>query len=339
MLVVAVAWCLVPTTTVRAQWGLAGQDADARFDPEAMGNAADQVATNTPSLELDLGYLAWWPRDPKLATPVAVGATSSQVLIGPDSIKYDSPFSGGSVMARFWHDNTQTGSLEVGGFILARRTSTAYALTGPQTSTVNLFLGGTLAPIAGPGAPGGIIASASSFLWGAESNLVVNTLSPVDLLFGFRYFDLTEDLNVSAGRATGQSTDHYYTRNQFYGGQLGVRAATRYGGWNFGVQGKLGLGDNHETIHIAEKVLSAGDIVATQDKFALLVDAEARVGFDVASGVQLFVAYNFLYLNRVVRPGDQLPTSPVRAGGGISAPFQQSFFLVNGLTAGVELRY
>jgi hypothetical protein len=330
----ACAGCLMATTSAQAQWGLQGQDADPRYDSNVAGDAAAEACMCMPGVDITAGYLSWWLRSPNLTTSLAAGAGGN---IGPDSFDYNTPFSGAEVRARFWLDNTQTGSFEVGGFILAERSDTAFAIGAAGT--------------------GGTIASAASFLWGADANLIVNTLSPVDLIGGFRYLDLKEDLNITTAAAAGGGTfDHFYARNEFYGGQIGARACYRRGLFTFTVQGLLGLGDNHESILVAGTTTAAGAGGAitpggtfataansgafTRDEFSVLVDAGGRIGFDITGGVQVYVGYNFLYLSDAVRPFNQVtPPAAAVAGAAPSVPFNSSYFWAQGLSVGLNVRY
>lgn len=315
----ACAGSLAATTSVQAQWGLNGQNADPRCDPCVCGDAAAESKLCMPGIDIWGGYLAWWLRSPN--GPTAIGG------LGADPFDYNSPFSGGELRARFWLDNTETGSVEVGGFILGQRSDSA------------------LAPAA---AGGGTLASADSFLWGADADLVVNTLSPVDLIAGFRYLDLKEDLNITTGAAAGGGTfDHFYGRNEFYGGQLGARACYRWSVFTFQIEGLLGLGDNHESLLVAGTTTTAagaitgGGTFATaanigslnRDEFSVLVDTEGKIGIDIANGVQAYVGYTFLYLSNAVRPFNQVTT----AAGPV--PFASSYFWAQGLSVGLNVRY
>src|SRR5262249_54999654 len=156
--------------------------------------------------------------------------------------------SGAEIRARFWEDNTQTGSFEIGGFILGRHTTTTFALASPAQPVIVVPNGG---PAIGlfPTLPGGMITSASSFLWGADANVLINTLSPVDLIFGGRYLDLQEDLDITVQNTVAgsgiinQNISQFHARNQFYGGQVGVRACFRYGIVTLGAEGMLAIGN------------------------------------------------------------------------------------------------
>jgi hypothetical protein len=347
--------CLTQTMAARAQWGLAGLEADPHHDPN-IGNAAAQICEGVPQIDFSAGYLFWWFRDPKLAVPIAAGsAAGTPELIGTDTITYDEPFSGAEIRARMWQDNTQTGSIEVGGFIFGRRTSTASAFASASQPTVLVPNGPAIALF--PTLPGGMIASASSFLWGADANLLVNTMSPVDLIFGARYLDLQEDLDITiqntvAGSGiNNQNISEFHARNQFYGGQVGVRACFRYGLFTFGAEGMLAIGNNHESILVSGTtttglVTTPGATFAnagnsgrfTRDQFALLPVADVRVGVDIGAGAQIFVAYNFLYLNKALRPGNQVSTQFTN-GQSAPIPLNETFFWAHGGTVGLELRY
>ncbi|OAI46945.1 hypothetical protein AYO44_01845 [Planctomycetaceae bacterium SCGC AG-212-F19] len=333
MLVVAAAWCLVQTTTARAQWGLAGQDADPRYDPDVAGNAAAEVCANTPSIEICADYLLWWLRDPHLSMPITVpGALGIQgPVVGQDALSY-APFSGARVAARMWHDNTQTGSLEIAGLIVADRSTTDLTTVGGST----------------------LLVSSTSRLWGGEANLIVDTLCGVELIGGFRYLDLSEhvDLTSNSVGSTAQAISRFATRNQFYGGQIGAQAGYTWGVLTFGVRGKIAFGNLHQSVAVngftlntisgvirpgAGVLTGAANIGRTKsDQFSVLPEGEARVGWMVASGVTLYVGYDFLFLSDAVRPGDQI-------AGNINfpaaVPFNTTSFWAQGLNVGLELRY
>ena len=143
---------------------------------------------------------------------------------------------------------------------------------------------------------------------------------------------MKEDLNITTAAAAGGSTfDHFYARNEFYGGQVGVRACYRWSLFTFTIEGLLGLGDNHESILVAGATTAAGGAITpggtfataanigsyTRDEFSILVDTEGRIGIDITAGVQAYVGYNFLYLSEAVRPFNQVtPPAAAVAGAG-----------------------
>ena len=102
-----------------------------------------------------------------------------------------------------------------------------------------------------------------------EENLIFNLFRThhlvIDLLGGFRYLGLREDLRIEGITAPleGQevffggdsfgppavttTVDRFRTRNDFYGGQLGARTRVQWGGGAFvDLTGKLALGGTHE---------------------------------------------------------------------------------------------
>jgi hypothetical protein len=311
ILAALVACCLTPA--VHAQWGLSGDDADPRYLAE--GGAATMTQENIPGIDLIGEYLLWWLKDPKVSSPLPGGVSG-------DNLKYSSPFSGGRLTARFWTDSTTTGSFEASGFVVGPR----------STTTIS----------------GNTLATAKSFLWGAEGDFFVNTLTPLDLFAGFRYLDLTEDLNVTSGTAAARTFDHFHTRNQYYGGQLGVHAAYFLGGFFVDGQGQVAFGSNHQTVLVSGTTTAAtgavtqGGLLATAANsgvvnntvFSIVPEVRCRLGYMFVDGAIIFAGYNFLFMNHVVRPGDQIPAA---AGGPVT--LKETTFWAHGITAGIEVRY
>jgi hypothetical protein len=290
----ACAGCLLATTSAQAQWGLNGQSVDPRNDPCICGNAVAEACTNTPGVDVSLAYLLWWFRDPHVAAPPAG--------ISPSQFEYES-FSGVRGDARFWCDNTQTGSFEVGGFYIWKRT------TGATT--------------------GGTTALTSAHMWSAEGNLVVNTLSFIDLIAGFRYLDLNEDADFNtAGVESGANT-----HNQFYGGQIGARAAGCCCGIYWSVLGKIGLGDNHETLLLSSPTLTG---LFTRDAFTVVPEIQTKVGYQVLPGATLYVGFDYLLLDRALRAGENTAAVPA---GTTTPDFHTKPFWAYGIETGIEVRY
>src|SRR5262249_13979380 len=123
---------------------------------------------------------------------------------------------------------------------------------------------------AAPGiASGGLTIKAPSQLWGAEADIRCNLCDRccwrLDGLTGFRYLDLRESVQIVESvqvlrgganppvRNVGDQAlvfDDFATRNQFYGGQLGLDWEWRHNRWIVDVRGKLGLGVTHQEITI-----------------------------------------------------------------------------------------
>jgi hypothetical protein len=230
-------------------------------------------------------------------------------------------------------------------------------------------------------------------LWGAEVNAVAGLASGGGLrlqaLGGFRYADLSENLglqlrstavdpaevtflgNAFPAPSTVATTDSFQTRNQFYGGQLGLRGEYTLGRLVVGSTAKVALGSTHEVVNVlgtSTLIPNVGPAVTvpsgqfagpsnigrrTGDEFAVIPEVEVKLGFQVTDWLRATVGYDFLYWSRVVRPGKQVDIvvdDRLNAVNGAFDPtttqvsfprpeFNKSDFWAQGLTFGVELRY
>ncbi len=209
----------------------------------------------------------------------------------------------------------------------------------------------------------------------------------VNALLGFRYVDLLEslDLNVFSNSTGIFSTqpyraatfnDHFGTRNQFYGGQTGLRGewASR---WLYAmVQGKIALGEMHQVVMIDGQFADSlpklfnttqfgngtGGIFAQptnigryhQDQFGVIPGGEARIGVNILPTLRVSVGYEFLWMNTVARPGDQIdrvinttavgpgPASQVPTLTGPARPtalFTTTDFWAQGINFGFQLLF
>src|SRR5262249_36492422 len=159
--------------------------------------------------------------------------------------------------------------LELGGFILEKGEADLGATSNGSIVLARPFINAaTRAPdsllIASPGlASGAIDVHSSSQLYGTELNLLVNAARGcacgVNLLGGFRYVNLEEDLDVTqstlllapGGRSFGGMglpagsrlaiLDSLDTRNQFYGGQVGLQTGCQMGRFFLGTTAKVAL--------------------------------------------------------------------------------------------------
>src|SRR5262249_18176204 len=160
-----------------------------------------------------------------------------------------------------------------GNPILARPINDFFPVQAVPPFTVNAV------PISFPNTfTGTFTFSSSSRLWGAEANVARNLTASnrgsFDLLFGFRYLDLQEDLALGqTAQALAEGAlvfnpmpgnrqplpdgsslslfDRFHVRNQFYGGQLGGRYEYRLGIFVLNLQGKVALGPNHQSIEVS----------------------------------------------------------------------------------------
>jgi len=328
---------------------------------------------------IDAEYLYWWIRPAPLAVPVAsnLNPTTGTVtnLIGSQSLDFD-PFSGVRLSVGGWLDSDRVLGVEVSGFVLeqhlvqrnANLTFTPAAppnfifvpITAPPSTVETLFFP--------PSVSGSVTLTQTARVWGAEANGVLNMYRnggfEANLLGGFRYLGLEEQLNLFADNSLGgfftiARHDEFLTRNQFYGGQIGARADYRAGAWTLGISGRVALGDMSQVIDVRGGNIVAGTVgvggifaqtaataapgqqatigVHQRDVFGVVPEGRFDVGYDLGRHTTFTVGYTFLYANDVVRPGNQLLAGIVQP---IPTPlFKSSDFWAQGVSAGLTFSW
>jgi len=345
-------------------------------------------------------YLLWWikndsvpplvtaspPGTPRVAVGVLPGAT---VLFGGSDVD-NQERSGGRFTAGAWLDPEQTVGVEGSFFFLGERTVTydtgfspgVPLLARPVLNVVTGLEDAEL--VAFPGVLSGrvTIASASRLL-GAEGNLIWNLrcrpTSRIDLLGGYRFLRLdeslgiTEDLTVLGGTTAGTRiivADRFATRNEFHGGQLGVRASLWRGPWELALTAKAAFGVNLKEANIDGQttfippgggpVTQPGGLLALpsnighyrEDRFAVVPEGVVQVGYHFTDRLLAFASYTFLYVSDVARPGGQIDRAVNRSQiPGIDGPralegparpaflFDRSDFWSQGVSLGVRFSF
>jgi hypothetical protein len=251
-------------------------------------------------------YLLWSVKPGPLPVPLvstgglanagAPGAPDTVVLFGDQKLHYGA-YSGVELDGGLWFNDSHTWGVEWSGFDVFHRTLTTSfssdqngspVLTRPIFDVSQTPPLPTPFPISFPGAFAGNIAiTTSSGLWGMETNLVRNLVETpcvhANLIAGFRYIDLSENLyivqnttqlpggllffnpppgavltdpNFAAdfGLPVGSSVtivDRFEARNQVYAGQLGGQVEYRVNSFSAHFRGTVALGPNHETLTIS----------------------------------------------------------------------------------------
>jgi hypothetical protein len=228
--------------------------------------------------------------------------------------------------------------------------------------------------------------------FGAEANLILNvyrsSCSRLDVFTGYRYLDLQEEVKITQSGQTlspgvtfggvGLPTDSTLTvldqvtaRNNFQGATLGFRytgqpckklyteATVRCAFGNVrqtvelvGFTGAAGPGGAVGTLPGGLLVANSNAGRLTDQDFAVAPEVAFKVGYSVTHRVVLFAGYDFVYLSRVVRAGDQfdprvnpalVPASNTFAPNAPPALPAQLFdttdFWAQGLTLGLTYRY
>ena len=206
---------------------------------------------------------------------------------------------------------------------------------------------------------------------------VVPRSTRLDFLIGYRYLRLHEGLSV---RETLTSlllmpdegsfgiVDSFDTSNNFHGVDLGVMWEGSWGRWSLDLLGKLALGNIEQVVKIngqttiANSLASDGEYVGGllaqrtnigdyhRDVFGVLPELGVTLGYQVTCHWRVTAGYSFLYLSRVVRPGEQigldvnpdlLPPefTPFDGPERPEFTFQDTDFWAQGLNFGLQCRW
>jgi len=350
-------------------------------------------------------YLLWWVKGAPLPVPLvttgdpavgfpgvnsagAIDQPSTRVLLGGSSSNFGA-FSGMRFILGAWLDTDQTVGVEGSGFLLERRSNQFVAgsdaagnppLYFPAFNVVTqgergLAISDPLRLFSGD-----VFVTSTIELWGAELNGVFNVRRrpglELNLLAGFRYADLKENLSIHNTTNdlvfinTTVANDQFDTRNQFYGGQLGGRVSWQRERLTLDMTTKVALGATHQVVNVQGNISQSGPgavvpgtfpggIYAqptnmgrrSANQFTVLPAVEFKAAYQVTPRVRTFVGYDFMYWNQVVRPGNQIDRnvnqsqSPIFGGGALVGPaaptplFNRTDFWAHGLSFGIELRF
>jgi hypothetical protein len=191
---------------------------------------------------------------------------------------------------------------------------------------------------------------------------------------GYRFFRMDEDLFIQSqinpeGGIFLPGTffaafDRFSTQTQFHGGYVGLLSDLRRGRFSLETNVQLGMGNVHEVVNIQGQQTIFDGITTTtveggllakptnighhsRDQFALIPDVEFKAGFQVLPSVRLTAGYNFVYVTRVVRAGNEvdLVVNPNQNATQVIGPhrpevrFNATNLWVQGVTTGVEIRF
>ena len=158
--------------------------------------------------------------------------------------------------------------------------------------------------------------------------------------------------------------DDFRTRNEFYGGELGLIGTKYKGRWSLEGMVKVALGNNRSKVSIDGATTSAvpgqtpntlpGGLLAlpsnigtySRNDFAAIPQFSLKVGYQWNCHLRTFVGYDFLYWNTVSRAGDQIDLRvdtnqlpPGSAGDYQEFTYRDTTFWAQGISGGVELRW
>lgn len=320
--------------------------------------------------------------------PGVLGAPGTTVLYG-DQRANNGFRNGFRVSGGFWLNECHTFGLEADFFFLGN-SNTGFAagsngsqvigrpfvnaLTNMQDAQLVSFpnvLAGTVTVGASNSVIGGGI--------NAVHNLCCDPCGRLDLIYGYRYFNLTDEVTIQEDLTSlgGGSrvppgyrilvTDKFRTVNNFNGGVIGVAGEQRRGMFFLGYRASIAFGANQQTTEIdgyttiippgGPATTYPGGLYAqpsnigryTRTVFAVMPEIGLRLGVQATEHCRVYVGYNFLYLSNVLRAGDQidqrvnpnqLPPRTNFTGPALPAYTPKSTdFWMQGVSIGLEVRF
>ncbi len=203
------------------------------------------------------------------------------------------------------------------------------------------------------------------------------SFSRVDLLAGYRFMELSDRLGISehlvsidpqVPPVTFDINDHFSTRNEFHGADLGMVWHAGWQRWSLEVLFKTAIGNVHEVVAISGSTTvteegfpaeeyEGGLLTQTsnigrysRDRFALIPELGLTLRYQVFSQWYLTAGYTLIYFSPVVRAGDQIdldlnpdqlapPIEPLEGPLRPEFAFRETNFWAHGLNVGVEGRW
>jgi hypothetical protein len=287
-----------------------------------------------------------------------------------------------------WLDDGRTFGLE-GDFLFLGQSRERFVAgsDGSQILARPFFNSSTGLPdaqlVSFPGLTAGTVAadSTSNLIGGGVNllhNLCCDPCGRMDLLVGYRYLNLRDDLRITedltglggAGVPAGTRfliSDRFRASNDFHGAVIGANAERGFGPWFVGVRASAALGVVHEVVTVdgttsitppgGAAAVYPGGLLAlptnigrfSRDRFAVVPEVRLRAGCQVTDGLRVFAGYNMLYWSDVARSGDQIdprvnpgqiPPPVSLVGPAVPAAlFRTTDFWGQGVSVGAEFRF
>jgi hypothetical protein len=365
---------------------------------------AEGIVARPPRFWVRAEYLIWWIKsanapilvtagDPADPIPGALNSGNTTHLFGGNGLDYFDR-KGGRFSGGYWLDDEHTVGFDLSYFFLSGRPINRSIVSPGEPVLANPFINANSGNpdsslVSYPGIMSGdIFVDMPSFLQGADANVSRNLARGehfrLDGLAGFRWLNLREGLHITESSLvqlapqfvglipldgnTISVSDRFDTHNNFYGGQLGLRAEVNHKRWTLSFLGKVALGVSHEVVKVRGRTTidtqpafeASGGLYAVSSNsgefarstFAVVPEAGLNLSFRVTDHVSVFAGYNFLYWSNVARPGDQVDTSinpnfvptslTFGAAGGPARPapnLRSTDFFAHGVNMGLEIRY
>ena len=288
-----------------------------------------------------------------------------------------------------WLTGDQGFGVEAGGFWFAK-TSHSFRVASDGNGNPPIYLSGynvqtaseSSAIIADPVAQfaGDVSIVNKMQMWGTEASALVNLYRADTIewtfLSGLRFIELRESFDLNANSYDLQLSsstalhDRFATTNHFYGLQLGSRIRWQPSRFSFEMTPKLAIGATQQVLKVEGQSSSSGADAANPGSFVggfftapsnigrrstvdfgIVPALELKLGCQLTQNVNFSFGYDILYINSVLRPGNQIdrnlnlsqnPLWNATPGVGPNAPspgLNSSSFFVNGLNLRLEFRF
>jgi len=206
-----------------------------------------------------------------------------------------------------------------------------------------------------------ISTNVSTQAWGTEFNFIADHYNAGmglkwQPLAGFRYINLQEDFNVvgifnnGGTQADRTSVLSSMTHNNIYGPQVGFRTEFVHEWFTLNLTPRIMFGLNNYLAELRTgPLLAATDAVVesrdTRVDFTPMVQVSASLTVHCNEFVSVFFGYDFLWLNRVTRPWDNIRYDSFRdANTGVLTPNISlddalGSFQIEGMSIGMVIRF
>ncbi|MCI0685612.1 MAG: BBP7 family outer membrane beta-barrel protein [Gemmataceae bacterium] len=326
-----------------------------------------------------------------IRSPDQAGVLPISPILFPDPDHQDEVRSGGRFAFGFWFPRRCNWGLDASFFMLAPRTTHVEFSSDGSPVLARPFqdanTGGESAQlVAYPGLLAGTLTFDSTVrFWGVDAHLRRRwCCGPrwwLDGFIGYRHLNLADTIDIhenlqitdpAAGGARFVVNDHFGTRNNFNGAQIGLEGELKiFRRWFLAGNLKFAMGGVHQIVNIdgattfsapgAAPVTGRGGLYALASNigrhertdFAVANEFGIKLGFDVNEHWRIYAGYNILYLSNVVRAGDQidrvvnfnLAPEPGNLNPAVVQParpavlFRQSDFWAQGGQFGIEYHW
>lgn len=314
------------------------------------------------------------------ASLAIIGQPGTKIIFGSGSNKSAFGFGGNNglrITLGSWLGNTQQNGVEFSGFGFSQFKSTFRASSADGTyPVVNIPFFSTQDAVENvlTNHPNTVTVSDVFRPLGLELNYLYNLSNqihfPLILMGGFQYLNFNEDLSLSdaINNALPASVvnvkDNFSTKNSFYGIDLGMRSQYCYKKISLDVTATVGIGKNYQKLTISGQTNINNQIVVQSiglfaepsnigtfrnNLYAIVPELKLKLSYRLNRVLQPFITYNGFYVNKVIRPGNQidrdinLSQNPLFNRGGVligpafpMARFKNSGMWMQGIGAGIE---